>query len=88
MLSLFDRWIGKRSNVYRFSIGVTLVFAVLAGLETAGVVIPSVQAFLAAHVPLYAMGMGWLLPALLAALLGYFVPAGAASRAGLSLRER
>lgn len=88
VLSLFDRWIGKRSNVYRFSIGVTLVFAVLAGLETAGVVIPSVQAFLAAHVPLYAMGMGWLLPALLAALLGYFVPAGADSRAGLSLRER
>lgn len=75
VLSLFDHYIGRRGNIYRFAIDATLVFAVIAGLETAGLVIPAVHTFLADYVPFFAMGMGWLVPALLGAVIGIFAPA-------------
>lgn len=89
VLSLFDRWIGRRGNIYRYAVDATLVFAVIAGLETAGFVIPAVHAFLVAYVPFFSMGMGWFVPALLGAVIGFFVPAdGPLARADVSLPDR
>lgn len=88
VLSLFDRWIGRRGNIYRYAVDATLVFAVIAGLETAGFVIPAVHAFLVAYVPFFSMGMGWFVPALLGAVIGFFVPAdGPLTQADVSLRN-
>ena len=89
VLSLFDSWIGRRGNIYRYAVDATLVFAVIAGLETAGFVIPAVHAFLVAYVPFFSMGMGWLVPALLGAVIGFFVPAdGPLTQADVSLPDR
>ena len=87
VLSLFDRWIGRRGNIYRYAVDATLVFAVIAGLETAGVVIPAVHAFLVAYVPFSSMGMGWFVPARLGAVIGFFVPAdGPLTQADVTVR--
>lgn len=73
VLSLFDGVIGWRYSVYRMAINVTLVFAVLDGLAAAGIKFPALTAVLSAYVPFYDIGMGWFVPALAAAALGWLV---------------
>ena len=65
----------SRYNVYRLAIDVTLVFAVLDGLAAAGVKFAALHGFLSAYVPFYDIGMGWFVPALAAALLGWIIDA-------------
>lgn len=64
ILSLFDRFIDWRCSVYRGAMNCTLIFAVLAGMTAAGINIPGVSEFLAAHLPFYSIMMGWIVPAL------------------------
>jgi len=71
VLSLFDGFIGWRYSVYRLAINVTLVFAVLDGLAAAGIKFPALTEFLTAYVPFYDIGMGWFVPAVVAAAVGW-----------------
>ena len=73
VLSLFDGFIGGRYAVYRLAVGVTMFFAVLDGLAAAGIKFPALTEMLVAYVPFYAIGMGWFVPALAAAALGWCV---------------
>ncbi|SHK52470.1 branched-chain amino acid:cation transporter, LIVCS family [Selenomonas ruminantium] len=73
VLSLFDGIIAWRYSVYRMAINVTLVFAVLDGLAAAGIKFPALTAVLSQYVPFYDIGMGWFVPALLAAALGWLI---------------
>ena len=73
VLSLFDGVIGWRYSVYRMAINVTLIFAVLDGLAAAGIKFPALTAVLSQYVPFYDIGMGWFVPALLAAGLGWLL---------------
>lgn len=71
LVSLFDRKIGGRGKAYRFPMYVTLVFSLLDGLNAAGVPTPLVNSFLSRYVPFYSVMLGWLVPAVLAAFLGF-----------------
>ena len=73
VLSLFDRVIGRRSDVYRYAIDFTLVFSVIEGLHAAGIDIPGLNALMNQYVPFYSVMLGWLLPACLGAILGWLV---------------
>ena len=71
ILSLFDGFIKERSEIYRRAIDFTLVFAVIDGLNAAGFNLLYVNEVLAAYVPFYSVMMGWLVPAIIGAGLGY-----------------
>ncbi len=71
LVSLFDGKIGGRGKTYRFPMYVTLVFSLLDGLNAAGIPTPLVNSFLSQYVPFYSVMLGWLVPAVLAAFLGY-----------------
>ena len=73
VLSLFDRVIGRRNDVYRYAIDFTLVFSVIEGLHAAGIDIPGLNALMNQYVPFYSVMLGWLLPACLGAILGWLV---------------
>ena len=73
VLSLFDGIIGWRYSIYRLAINVTLFFAVLDGLAAAGIKFPALTEVLTAYVPFYDIGMGWFVPAVVAAVLGWVV---------------
>ena len=73
VLSLFDGLIGWRYSIYRLAINVTLFFAVLDGLAAAGIKFPALTEVLTAYVPFYDIGMGWFVPAVVAAVLGWAV---------------
>jgi len=65
--SLFD----KRSEVYRCSMLFTGLVSVVDGLKAAGMSLGTIDTFLLKHLPLFDTSMGWVLPALIGALLGY-----------------
>ncbi len=71
VLSLFDGIIGWRYSIYRLAINVTLFFAVLDGLSAAGIKFPALTEVLTAYVPFYDIGMGWFVPAVVAAACGW-----------------
>lgn len=60
-----------RMEVYRYSLLLTGITSVIEGLSAAGVPLEPVYNFFGQYVPLFSAGMGWLLPAIVGALLGY-----------------
>ncbi|SDG67987.1 branched-chain amino acid:cation transporter, LIVCS family [Selenomonas sp. WCT3] len=71
LLSLFDRFIDWRRSVYRGAMNFTMVFAIIDGLNAASIQLPGVNEFLTAYLPFYSITMGWVIPALLGAFLGF-----------------
>lgn len=69
LLSLLDSQLGGSRRVYRYSIGLTLPFSILDGLQAANIPVSGIQDFLVQYLPLYAVNLGWLLPSLLGALV-------------------
>ena len=70
ILSLCDDAFQGSSLVYRLSIGMTLPFSIMDGLQAAELPLPGVHDFLVAYLPLYSVNLGWLLPALAGAIAG------------------
>lgn len=70
ILSLCDDAFQGSSLVYRLSIGMTLPFSIMDGLQAAELPLPGVHDFLVAYLPLYSVNLGWLLPALAGAIVG------------------
>jgi LIVCS family branched-chain amino acid:cation transporter len=73
VLSLLDRFIGWRRSIYQWACDITLAFAVVDGLNAAGIHVPVLNAVLADYVPFYSIMMGWLLPAIVGAVIGWVV---------------
>lgn len=72
ILSFVDYAVGIKSRVYIFSLAATAIFSIIDGLTAAGVSIADLQN-LASHVPFFEMGLGWLVPAVVGALVGGIV---------------
>lgn len=70
LLSLLDSKIGERTVVYHSALNVTLVFALLDGLNAAGLSLPFVNSLLSAYVPFYNVMLGWFVPAIIGVLYG------------------
>ena len=73
ILSLFDRWIDWRKNIYRCAMAFTLVFSLIDGLHAAGVSSAPLHALLVEYIPFYAIMMGWVCPAIVGTLAGFVI---------------
>ncbi|WP_071393719.1 branched-chain amino acid transport system II carrier protein [Bacillus tuaregi] len=65
---------GKRS-VYRWSMLFTGIFSVMDGIKAAGLQLEGLYSFLNQYVPLFEAGMGWVVPAIVGAIIGLILPA-------------
>jgi len=70
ILSLGNGLFGGRTEVYRWSLGLTFFFSIFDGLNAAGLQITAVNLLLEQYLPLYGAHLGWVIPALLGALFG------------------
>ncbi|MET3558135.1 LIVCS family branched-chain amino acid:cation transporter [Streptococcus rupicaprae] len=74
MLALLEKWLKGNSGVYRWTVGFTLLPAILDGLAASpwnsASWIEQLSSLAAAKLPFYTIGMGWVLPALLGLALG------------------
>jgi LIVCS family branched-chain amino acid:cation transporter len=68
-LAFLPERLQRRRLVYPLTVGLASVFGVLYALDQVGIVVPGLTA-LAAMLPLYQAGLGWLLPAIVGALGG------------------
>ncbi|MEN0643259.1 branched-chain amino acid transport system II carrier protein [Alkalicoccobacillus gibsonii] len=59
--------------VYQGTILFTLIVSIFDGLEQAGLSISFVHRFFESFLPFYTLGLGWILPAIVGGLVGYFV---------------
>ena len=62
-----------RMEVYRYSLLLTGIFSVIDGLKAAKVPMQGLYDTLGNILPMFSAGMGWLLPALVGAVIGYII---------------
>src|SRR5699024_2462850 len=72
LLALFQFYIGESRKMYVFSIVVTSIFAVLSVFDFFGIKITIIENIMV-HLPLYTDGLGWVLPALVVAIVGFIM---------------
>ena len=70
ILSLFDRVIGWRKSIYHWALNLTLVFALIDGLNAAGIHFHPLNQLLMAYLPFYKLTMGWVVPAICGTAIG------------------
>lgn len=71
-LSLSHNLFGGKPLVYGFALFFTLLVSINDGLVAAGIKVEAYQNILS-HLPLQSQGMGWVVPAIIGAVLGYIV---------------
>ncbi|OKL40578.1 branched-chain amino acid transporter [Pontibacter flavimaris] len=76
-LTLMGPALKNRNAVYTWSVLFAGIVSVFDGIKAAGFE-PGIIGFLGEHLPLFSLGMGWLIPAILGGFLGY----------GLSFRQK
>ncbi|MEH7224080.1 branched-chain amino acid transport system II carrier protein [Bacillus sp. JJ1566] len=62
-----------RKEVYQVSIFVTLVLSINDGLNAAGVKIAAINDLFTSILPLYSVGLGWIVPAIVGGVIGYLI---------------
>ena len=86
LLALTEKWFGKAPEVYACTTGFTLIAAALDFLGTLSGMLPgnqlleSVTAFAGRFLPLYSLGMGWVVPALIGFAIGMAIRFGRKGR--------
>lgn len=60
----------KRACVYRSTLAFTIVFAIIDGLNAAGVPMKTVEALFKDVIPFYSAGFGWFVPSIVGLVLG------------------
>ncbi|WP_130860947.1 branched-chain amino acid transport system II carrier protein [Bacilliculturomica massiliensis] len=69
LLSFADRLIGGKAECYALSMILAFLVGILNGLENAGLSLGYLGE-LAARIPLYTLGVGWIVPAIVGCLIG------------------
>ncbi|SIT76836.1 branched-chain amino acid transport system II carrier protein [Pontibacter indicus] len=72
VLTLFGSLLRNRNAVYTWSVLLTGIVSVVEGLSAAGFEL-SISDVFARYLPLYSLGMGWVLPALVGCVIGFVV---------------
>ncbi|QQZ09759.1 branched-chain amino acid transport system II carrier protein [Heyndrickxia vini] len=72
-LTFFHSLFKGKSEVYICSLLFTFIISVFDGLKATGIQIHSIDQLLSRIIPLYTVGMGWLLPAIIGGIIGYII---------------
>lgn len=72
-LTFLDSVFNGRSEVYIGCIGMTFIVSLFDGLNAAGFTIKIIDDLFTTILPLYSVGLGWILPAIVGGILGYLV---------------
>ena len=70
-LAFLHRRFGGRRSVYAWTVGLTLISALISGLEAAQIQLGAFGSFYGAHVPLHAVGLDWIFFAVAGFLIGF-----------------
>lgn len=73
LLSFLEPLFGGRSAVYRGSMFFTVILSVVDGLNAAGISISAVNSLLSKYLSFFDASMGWVVPAIVGAVLGYII---------------
>ncbi|UOQ48678.1 branched-chain amino acid transport system II carrier protein [Gracilibacillus caseinilyticus] len=71
VLTLLHPLFKGKKEVYQISILFTFVIALVDGLKAAGINIKAVDELFTSVLPLYAVGLGWMIPAIAGGLIGF-----------------
>lgn len=72
LLALIQQLIGESKKMYVFAVTVTFIFAIIEVLAFFNIRLKAVDSLLSIF-PLYNNGLGWVLPALIAFIVGYII---------------
>lgn len=70
LLSICQQYIGESRKMYQFSIAITAIFAIHGVLDFFEIDVSNIDKALG-FLPLHANGLGWVIPAIIVALVGY-----------------
>ena len=70
LLALSDTVFGGRRCVYGWTIGLTMISALMSGLETAGWAPDAIEGLFTQYIPFQGIGMGWVSFAILGFIIG------------------
>ena len=70
LLALSDNIFGGRRCVYSWTIGLTMISALMSGLETAGWAPDAIEGLFTQYIPFQGIGMGWVSFAILGFIIG------------------
>lgn len=73
VLSFIDKIFKERREVYIACLIGTGLFSILDGLKAAGIPLGSLDSFLNANLPLYSIGIGWVLPGIAGSIIGCII---------------
>lgn len=73
VLSLFSSLWKNHPGVYRWSLSFTFAFSIFDGLNAANLQVDAINTLFGQYIPFYAVHLGWLVPAILGAVLGFFL---------------
>ncbi|KAA9028416.1 branched-chain amino acid transport system II carrier protein [Niallia endozanthoxylica] len=69
-LTFLHNFFKGRKEVYQWSMGLTFIVALFDGLNAAGISFAPVNELFANILPLYSQGLGWIVPAIVGAVIG------------------
>ena len=73
VLNFLEPLFNRRTEVYRYSLCFTGVVSIVDGLQAANVPLGFVNKLLSSYLPLFNLSLGWLLPAIAGAVVGYII---------------
>lgn len=72
-LTFLHNFFKGRKEVYQWSMGLTFIVALFDGLNAAGISFAPINELFANILPLYGQGLGWIVPAILGAVIGFVI---------------
>lgn len=73
VLTFFHSLFKGKSEVYLGSLLLTAIISIMDGVVASGIKLDAVSNFFTQYLPLYSVGIGWVMPAIIGGVLGYMI---------------
>ncbi|MFJ7940408.1 branched-chain amino acid transport system II carrier protein [Peribacillus sp. NPDC096622] len=73
VLTFFHSFFKGKSEVYLGSLLLTAIISIMDGIVASGIKMEAVSDLFTQYLPLYSVGVGWVIPAIIGGVLGYMV---------------
>ncbi|MGG0409262.1 branched-chain amino acid transport system II carrier protein [Peribacillus simplex] len=73
ILTFFHSLFKGKSEVYLGSLLLTAIISIMDGIVASGIKMEAVSDLLTQYLPLYSVGVGWVIPAIIGGVLGYMI---------------